>query len=169
MRTSISISGEGLRWSISKRISLENVLISVHFALSTCAPAAPGDSFCVGDSCAICSGWDCYNSFINEKNHKPLSIASREAVTQCYEGIEESTRDLADGHFEPLARTGPLSWGPARLWGHEELKAWEMVVIGLKACMEQQGWVYCCRGYFCDYNFVQSGYGQWICLREPST
>ena len=127
----------------------------------------PGDPVCLGRDCTICSGWDCNNSFIDENRPTPQSFASRDAVTQCYQGIDEYTRDLADGHFEPLARLDILTWGPARVWTYQESQAWGTMVSDIKDCMEQQGWIYCCRGYYCELDFSRSGSRRWICLRKP--
>ena len=167
MRAEMSLSIGGSRQLNDKRTRRRSTLLFLLCVLAACAPPDPGNAYCVDDGCAICSGWDCSNSFIDENHPRPLSFASRQSVTECYQGFDEATKDLADGHFEPLARTGPLTWGPSRVWAYQELQAWELVVSDVKACMEQQGWIYCCRGNFCDYNFVQSRHGRWICLREP--
>jgi hypothetical protein len=149
-------------------LSVNGLILAVLVLVATsCAPSAPGDPVCLGRDCTICSGWDCNNSFIDENRPTPQSFASRDAVTQCYQGIDEYTRDLADGHFEPLARLDILTWGPARVWTYQESQAWGTMVSDIKDCMEQQGWIYCCRGYYCELDFSRSGSRRWICLRKP--
>ena len=68
------------------------------FLLTACTPRVPGASFCMGDNCKVCSGWDCYNSYINKDHPRPKSPESREAVTQCYQNVDEVTRDQAKGY-----------------------------------------------------------------------
>ncbi len=157
------------RWNNMKDKRTTRLVLFALCAAASCAPSAPGDPFCLDEDCNICSGWDCSNSFVNESHPRPQSTASRDAVTQCYQGIDEYTRDLAEGHFEPLARIGVLSWGPARVWTYQESQARELMVSDIEDCMDQQGWIYCCRGYDCELDFSRSGSGRWMCLRKPET
>ena len=137
------------------------------FLLNACAPSVPGELSCIGDSCKICTGWDCYNSFINKDHPRPKSPQSRDAVAQCYQSVDPMTRKLANGHFEPLARVGLLSWGPARRWTYSEAQAWDGMTGQVKACMAKQQWVYCCKGRTCDRNRFGNSPSLWICQREP--
>jgi len=135
--------------------------------LNACTPSVPGEMFCIGDSCKVCSGWDCYNSFINKDHPRPRSPESRDVVAQCYDGVEATTKKQAMGHFELLAWQGGLSWGPARRWTYSEAQAWDTMTRQVKACMRKQQWIYCCRGRTCDRNRFVNSYSLWICERQP--
>jgi len=135
--------------------------------LTACTPSVPGELFCIGDSCKICTGWDCYNSFINKDHPRPKSPESRKVVAQCYQSVDAVTRDQAKGHFEPLAYRGGLSWGPARRWNYSEAQAWDGMTSQVKACMREQEWIYCCKGRSCDRNRFGNSPSLWICQRKP--
>ena len=131
-------------------------------------PPIPGNSLCVGTNCnTLCSGWDCSSSYISKDHPAPRSLESREAVSKCFEQIDPETRDLAKGHFELFARIGPLTWGPARRWNYQETLAAEELVYDIKECMEQQEWIYCCKGLYCELNLGRSTSQKWFCQRRP--
>jgi hypothetical protein len=135
--------------------------------LNACTPILPGDSWCIGDDCTVCSGWDCYNSFINLDHPLPKSPESRESVAQCSQSIDTVTRDQAIGHINILARIGVLSWGPARRWTYQESQAADEVVRQVKECMGKQRWIYCCKGRSCELRFSGASSGKWFCRRRP--
>lgn len=136
--------------------------------LAGCAPRMPGESLCLdGEDCDICIGWDCANSFIDASHSMPLSPDSRAAVAACYAEIDPTTRNLADGHTELLARKGPLTWGPARRWTYLERSALGDVESMVRRCMEDQGWVYCCKGGYCSLRPESGQSGKWYCARRP--
>ena len=154
--------------NLTVKIPIQFVAALFGLCLSNaCTPIPPGGSWCIGNDCNVCSGWDCYNSFINMDHPLPKSPESREAVAQCYQSIDAVTRDQAMGHIDLLARIGVITWGPARHWTYQEFQAAEEVTRHVKECMGKQGWIYCCKGRSCELSFSGGSPGKWFCRRQP--